>query len=123
MTKKAIRDRSDLLEELNRLKDVSRKQEESIKTDLNRLKDHYRPENILIRTLGSLTGIDINRNEFLKNGVAMGIGLVLQRFLFKQEAAFERKIYDWVDTVFERIRRFAEKVTHGGPVRSEKIEK
>jgi hypothetical protein len=123
MTKNPIRNRRELSIELKRLEEASQHQLDTIKEDLRLLKDHYRPENILIRTLASVTGIDINRNEFLKNGIAVGIGLVLQRFLFKQESAFERKIYDWVDTVFDKIRRFTEKVSHAGPVRSEKIEK
>ncbi|MEY4593649.1 MAG: hypothetical protein RIQ47_59, partial [Bacteroidota bacterium] len=62
--------------EIHRLKSVEAEQLAAIKKDVRDVRESLRPENILVNALSSMTGIKINKSEFLKNGIAMGLSLV-----------------------------------------------
>lgn len=122
MTKQPIRSLKELQGRIRQLKSEATEQEQRIRGDYERIKEEFRPENILVNALGKLTGININKSEFFRNGIAVGISLVLKRFIFKTESSFEKKAYSWIDSFFDRIRNVANKFTKSGSVRAEKIE-
>lgn len=119
MTKSRITNREELRAEIRRLKAVSKEKETELLGELSALGENLRPENIVVNTLSKLTGIKIDKNEFLKNGILIGLGLLAQRFILKKEIQFERIIYGWVDNVFDKIRHYASKFNS---VRSERVE-
>jgi len=119
---RSIRNIDDLRSEIDRLKGQAKEQEQAIRQDYDRLKESLRPENLLLSALSGLTGIRINKGEFFRHGLAMGINLVLGRFLYKTEDTIERKLYKWIDKIFHGLRNFAESFSKTGSVRSEKIE-
>ncbi|MFM2136347.1 MAG: hypothetical protein RL021_1747 [Bacteroidota bacterium] len=122
MTKQPIRSLEELRGRIRQLKSEASEQELQIRSDYDRIKEEFRPENILMNALAKMTGININRSEFFRNGIAVGISLVLKRFIFKTENSFEKKVYSWIDSFFDRIRDVANKFTKSGSVRAEKIE-
>ncbi|MFN8143744.1 MAG: hypothetical protein U0073_04940 [Bacteroidia bacterium] len=108
--------------EIARLEGRAKEQEENLRESLRDLREQYRPENMALNALSSITGININKSEFLKNGIAMGLSLVLQRFVFKTEKNVERKIYSWIDELFDKIKNLLNKFSSMGSTGSEKIE-
>ena len=112
-----------LREEIARLQGQAEVQEQNLRKNLRELRNQFRPENILLNTLSSVTGIKIGKNEFLKNGIAAGLSLVLQRFVFKTETNIERKIYSWIDEIFDKVKSIINKFSSAGSVSSERIEK
>jgi len=120
---KKIETREQLQAEISRLETLAKNQEEDLRKQLREVRNQFRPENMAINALSSLTGIKINKNEFLKNGIAVGLSLVLQRFIFKTETNLERKIYSWVDELFDKAKSIINKFSKTGAVGSERIEK
>jgi hypothetical protein len=120
---KKIETREQLQAEISRLETLAKSQEEDLRKQLREVRNQFRPENMAINALSSLTGIKINKNEFLKNGIAVGLSLVLQRFIFKTETNLERKIYSWVDELFDKVKSIINKFSNTGAVGSERIEK
>jgi len=120
---KKIETREQLQAEISRLETLAKNQEEDLRKQLREVRNQFRPENMAINALSSLTGIKINKNEFLKNGIAVGLSLVLQRFIFKTETNLERKIYSWVDELFDKVKSIINKFSKTGAVGSERIEK
>ncbi|MCC7232899.1 MAG: hypothetical protein IT242_08160 [Bacteroidia bacterium] len=112
----------ELQAEIRRLKEKSSGQEEAIRHQLKELHERLKPENILMHALSSITGIKIKSSEFFRNGIAIGITLLLQRFIFKTEATLEKKIYDWVDKIFDKVREFLNTLSSRGPEGSSKID-
>lgn len=108
--------------EIARLEGRAKEQEENLRKSLRDLREQYRPENMALNALSSITGININKSEFLKNGIAMGLSLVLQRFVFKTEKNVERKIYSWIDELFDKIKNLLNKFSSMSSTGSEKIE-
>ncbi len=82
--------------EIARLSALAKDQEQRIKEDVKQIREELRPENLAVSALSAITGIRLNRNEFLKKGFAVGIGLLLQRFVFKTESKLEQKVYHWL---------------------------
>lgn len=108
--------------EIDRLEALAKQQEAGLRVRISTIREQFKPENILLNTLSNITGIKINKSEFLKNGIAFGLSMVLQRFVFKTETSIERKIYGWVDELFDKLKGFINKVSKAGAVGSEKIE-
>ncbi|MBK8846214.1 MAG: hypothetical protein IPO27_06450 [Bacteroidetes bacterium] len=106
--------------EISRLKGVAKDQEKQLKKDLLEIKEDLKPANIIMNGISSFTGIKLNNKDFLKEGFAYGISLLLQRFVLKTERKVEDKIYHLVDSVFERLQSFLQKHTHAEAKRKER---
>src|ERR1041385_3090359 len=117
-----ISNAAELRAEILRLQKQEREQKEKIKNGIKEIGEELKPANILMGLVSSIFGIRIDKNEFLKDGIAYGISLILQRFILKAEKKFENKIYDWVDTVFERIKHFMNNFTEPSARRDERKE-
>ena len=113
---------AELRAEILRLQKVEREQKEKIKNDIKEMGEELKPANVFMNAVSSIFGVRIDKNEFLKDGIAYGISLILQRFILRAEKKFEGKIYDWVDTVFERIKHFMNHFTEPTARREERKE-
>jgi hypothetical protein len=96
--------------EIARMEGVCKQQEDKLRRDLQQLKEDFNPLNILMKTISSFTGVKLDRNAFMKDGIGFGLSLFFQRFILKAEKVVESKVYDFVDTAVEKIRKFMSKV-------------
>lgn len=119
---KAITNRSELRQEIRRLRQDVREQEKGLREEVRSIRDQLQPQNLLMNALAAATGIRIDKNEFLRNGIAVGLSMVLQRFIFKSETTIEKKIYGWIDDLFNKLRFFMGKAAPAGHTRSGRIE-
>lgn len=124
-TKKRIHNRAQLRHRLNQLNEQLPDQEEKVKAQFENFRSSLSPQNILIHSLSSITGIQINKKEFLREGAIAGIGLLFQRFVSKSESTIEKKVYHVIDLLFKKIddlvHRFATR-SEAGKGRIEKEE-
>lgn len=119
---KAITNRAELRQEVRRLRQEVKEQEKGLREEVKSIREQLQPQHLLINALSAATGIRIDKNEFLRNGLAVGLSMVLQRFIFKSETTIEKKIYSWIDDIFNKLRFFMGKAASAGPTRSGKIE-
>jgi hypothetical protein len=110
----------ELHSEILRLRKTEQEQREKIKGHLTEIREELKPANMFMSFISSVFGIHIDKNEFLKDGIAYGISVILQRFILKTEKKFEKKIYDWVDNVFDRIKHFMNRFTEPSARREER---
>ena len=108
--------------EIARLKKIAKVQEQQIKSDLKEIREDLRPEAIFWNTLSSVTGIKMNKSEFFKEGIVYGISMMVQRFVLKTERKMENKAYDFVDSIFERVKNLVNKFTNADAKRGERKE-
>lgn len=108
--------------EIARLKKIAKVQEQQIKSDLKEIREDLRPEAIFWNTLSSVTGIKMNKSEFFKDGIVYGISMMVQRFVLKTEKKMENKAYDFVDSIFERVKNLVNKFTNADAKRGERKE-
>lgn len=90
---KAITNRAELRQEVRRLRQEVKEQEKGLREEVKSIREQLQPQHLLINALSAATGIRIDKNEFLRNGLAVGLSMVLQRFIFKSETTIENKIY------------------------------
>ncbi len=92
--------------EINRLKKVAKQQELDIKYNWINVKESMQPATLIWNGISNMTGINMNKQEFFKDGIAYGISLFIQRFILKSERKMEDKVYNVVDGLFDRIKGF-----------------
>ena len=107
-----INDITQLNAEIAKLKIQVKLQEEGLLADINNFKESMKPANLLGNGLSSLTGVKITGNELLKDGMAYGLVLLLQRFVSKSEKKMEHKVAEFVDGLVERLKNIFEKFTN-----------
>lgn len=117
-----INNMEELKAEIARLRKVSEEQKQQLKNDVKEIGESLKPANLFFSFLSSVTGIHIDKNEFLKDGIAYGISLLIQRYILKAEKKVEHKIYEWVDTVFVKIKDFMNRHTDSSSRREERKE-
>ena len=117
--KAKINSREDLRKEIRRLSAACEQNEKQIRADFSSLTEELQPKHLVISLLSSLTGIRISKDDFLRNGIFIGLGLLAQKFLLKKELHLEQKIYGWMDGIFEKIRHYTHKFNNVGADRIE----
>ena len=100
--------------EIKRLRELKKHQELQLRNNLKGIREDLRPENILINSLSSVTGIKIENKDFFKEGIAYAISILIQRFVLKTEKKIEEKAYEFLDKIFERVKSFMGKHTSPG---------
>lgn len=100
-----------LRKEIVRLKKLTGEQEVQLRADFENVKEDMKPMNLLLRGLSSITGIGLNKNVFMKDGVFYGFSLLLQRLVLKAEKKAEETVYKFVDVLFDKIQDFVSKHT------------
>jgi hypothetical protein len=113
---------AELRAEILRLQKQEKEQKEKLKNGLKEIREELKPANIFMNALSSIFGVRIEKNDFIKDGIAYGISLIIQRFILKTEKKFEKQIYEWVDRVFERIKHFMNHFTEPSARREERKE-
>jgi len=108
--------------EIARLKIVAKQQEGQLKNDLKEIREDLKPGNLLWNALSSITGIKMSKSEFFKDGIIYGLSIILQRFILKTEKKVEYKAYDFVDSIFERVKNMVNKFTSQDAKRDERNE-
>jgi hypothetical protein len=109
--KKSIHNRAQLRQRLEDLHETIDEQETVINKNFDELKNSLSPKNILINSVSSITGIRVDKNEFLREGVITGIGLLLQRAVVNSESNLEKKVYHTVDRLFKKAESFIQRFT------------
>lgn len=96
----------ELRDEISRLRGVAEDQENIIRQDVSALREQWKPMNILVNTLSSLTGVQVSKSMFVNNGFVFGMSLVLQRLLLKAENQVSEKVHEWTDALIAKINDF-----------------
>jgi len=92
--------------EIQRIEGVCKEKEQKLRADLQELKEDFNPLNILLKTISSFSGVKLDRKDFMKDGLGLGLSLFFQRLILKAEKTVENKVYDLVDSTVERIKKF-----------------
>ena len=108
--------------EIARLKELISAQEKTLKEDVLEIKENLKPANLLVSTLTSLTGVKVTNNEFLKDGFAFGLSILLQRFVLKTEKKLEHTVYEFMETIIQKVKVFLEKFTSTEAKQSERFQ-
>lgn len=108
--------------EIERMEGVCKQQETKLRKDLQELKEDFNPLNIILGTISSLTGVKLDRKEFMKDGIGLGLSLFFQRLILKAEKAVENKVYDFVDTAVEHLKKFMSKAVDPSERRKARME-
>ncbi len=95
--------------EIERMEEVCKLQENKLREDLQEFREDFTPLNIILNTISSLTGVRLEKKEFMKDGIGFGLSLFFQRLIMRTEKAVENKVYDFVDTAVESIKKFMSK--------------
>lgn len=119
---KKIENVDQLEAEIARLKGISAEQKKMLKNDFFEIRESFKPVNLLVNGLSSVTGVKMEGNELLKDGLAYGLSVVLQRYVLKTERKMEKKVYEFVDSVIERVKAFIEKFTSHDAKRNERMQ-
>lgn len=106
--------------EIARLKIVAKQKEQDIKNDFKNIEEEFQPANLLWKGFASIAGVNMSKNEFFKDGIAYGLSLLIQRFILKSERKMEDKVYDVVDTIFEKTKSFINRFTNAQARREER---
>jgi 16S rRNA C1402 (ribose-2'-O) methylase RsmI len=112
MKAKKIKNTTDLKEEIVRLRELSKVQEQIIRADVADIKESLKPKNILMDALESITGLKFDKNSIWENGLSAGLLLLLRKYISKAESKAEDTVYEIADRIFERIRHFISKYMH-----------
>ncbi len=99
-----VENSTQLRKEILRLQSELEKKEKRLKTSFDIVKDDFKPETFLVKAVSSATGINFEKGSFLKSSVMATISVVLNRFIFKQESALEKKILSWAQNIIDKIR-------------------
>ena len=108
--------------EIAHLKELILAQEKTLKEDVLEIKENLKPANLLVSALTSLTGVKVTNNEFLKDGFAFGLSILLQRFVLKTEKKLEHTVYDFMETIIQKVKVFLEKFTSTEAKQSERFQ-
>ena len=117
-----IENMAQLQSEIKRLRALSKQQEIQIKNDLMEIREDLRPRNIFLNAFSSISGIKLNRKDLFRGGIAGGLAVLIQRLFLKAENKIEYKIYDFVDTVLEKLKNTVNKFAGPEAKRSERRE-
>jgi hypothetical protein len=101
-----IENYKDLKAEISRLEEKKKIQEELLVEKLHTLKSNLTPQNIFLNSLSSISGIPLNKAEFLKKGMLVALTFVIQRLLRKSEIKIETAISEFMAEAGRKIKDF-----------------
>jgi hypothetical protein len=96
----------ELRAEIARLRTLSDQQETVIRNDMASIREQWKPMNLLVNGLSSLTGVQVSKSMFVNNGFVFGLSLVLQRLLLKAENQVSEKVHVWSEALIGKINDF-----------------
>jgi hypothetical protein len=101
---RTIENARQLREEIVRLKQELEEKENKVREGLKAVREDFRPENMILKTLSSVTGIHFAKSDFLKNGLMATVSIIIHRLLTKQESILEKKLIGWISDFTMKIR-------------------
>ncbi len=101
----------ELRAEIQRLKVLSKEQENHLRNDVKQIRENLRPANIASNMFTHVTGVKLDKSDLLKNGLALGVTLFIRRFLMKAESNVEQKVYEFVDKFSDKIKNVVSSYT------------
>jgi hypothetical protein len=101
-----IKNITQLRQRIKQLEENSERQKQQIKNDIAIIKDNLTPAGLLLNAFSGITGIKLNKDSVFKDGFAYTISMFIQQFILKSEKNLEKKLYEIIDSLFERIRHF-----------------
>jgi hypothetical protein len=108
-----ITNMKDLQAAITQLKMEVTQRDGAMKQQISAIKESMKPANILAAAFSKITGhTELNyerRHSFSVNVIRSGLALWLRRGLFKAETRVENKVYDVIDSAFDRIKDFLRK--------------
>lgn len=110
----------ELRAEITRLKKVSEEQKQQLRNDVKEIGEALKPSSLLFSFLSSVTGIRLDKNEFIKGGIAYGVSLLIQGFVLKTEIG--HKVLEWIESVLNRVKDFINRFTSASEKKEEKKE-
>jgi hypothetical protein len=96
----------ELRAEIARLRGVANEQENLIRRDIASLREQWKPMNLLMNAIRSITGVQVSKSTFVNNGFVFGLTLLLQRMLLKAENQVSEKVHEWTDALIGKINDF-----------------
>lgn len=99
----------DLKSEIARLQVKSKEQEQALLEKLHEVRASFSPQNIIMSSLSSLTGIPLNKAEFMRKGVLVALTYVVQKLLKKSELKLETIIANWFNEIGNKVKDFFRK--------------
>ena len=97
---------TELRAEIARLRGVAVDQEKLIRQDVAALREQWKPMNLLMSAVTSITGVEMSKSMFVNNGFVFGLSLLLQRLLLKAENQVSEKVHQWTDALIGKINDF-----------------
>ncbi len=104
-----INNYTELKSEIARLEIKSKQQEEQLMDKLHELRSAFSPQNIVLNSLSSITGIPLNKADFVKKGLMVAATFIFQKFLRKSELKLETVIENWVKEITGKVKNFFRK--------------
>ena len=96
----------ELRAEIARLRAVANEQENLIRRDMASLREQWKPMNLIMNAVSSITGVKVSKSMFVNNGFVFGLSLLLQRLLLKAENQVSEKVHEWTDALIGKINDF-----------------
>lgn len=101
-----IKNSEELRLEIIRLKGELEIKEDSLKRSFEDVRDDFKPKNVALNLISNATGIDFNKENFVKTGILATISIILNRYFSKQESVIENKILSWAETLINKFKEF-----------------
>jgi hypothetical protein len=99
-----IRTKEELRNEIRRLQQLSLEKKTRVKKDIDAVKESLSPSGILREIISGITGIRMKKENFIRDGFAYTLSLIVQQFFLKSEKKFEQGIYGVIDKLIDKLR-------------------
>lgn len=114
MTNHKIRNSKELRAEINRLKALTKNQEQQLRVDLQEIKKSLSPINFILNGVSAITGISVGKHDILKKGALIGLSLLAQQFMRKAEHSVEDKVSEWIEKFYAQLKIYLGKINPFG---------
>jgi hypothetical protein len=103
-----IKDTASLNAEIRRLEAAVRFKEQQLRSHVTCFREKLQPRNFFSATYQKITGEPPppQGKGFAAATIKAGLSLWLSKILFKTEEKVEQRVYDAVDTVFDKLKAF-----------------
>lgn len=103
-----IKDTASLNAEIRRLEAAVRFKEQQLRSHITGFREKMQPRNFFSSAYEKITGEPPppQGKGFASKAIKTGLSLWLSKILFKTEEKVEQKVYDAVDTAFDKLKAF-----------------
>jgi len=94
-----ISNQAELKAEISRLEIIIKNQESNLMAKAHAIRESFKPSNIIINGLASLTDIPMNKNQILKKGLLIALTYIFQRYFHRTEIKIETMISNIISEI------------------------